>query len=103
MEYDPDVFRNKVILLPCDDPEWSNFTKFFALHFVDYGIKKLISTAYAPTAIPPARFTAQHCLRWTAQRSTRPRIVFGARSSYWRPMTSTATRPSISMIFSGTT
>lgn len=48
LEYDPDVFRDKVVLLPCDDPEWSNFTKFFALHFVDFGLKKLISTSYAP-------------------------------------------------------
>ena len=47
LEYDPDVFRDKVILLPCDDPEWSNFTKYFALHFQNYGIKKLISTSYA--------------------------------------------------------
>ena len=43
LEYDPDVFRNKTILLPCDDPEWSNFTKYFALHFMDFGLKKLIS------------------------------------------------------------
>lgn len=56
MEYDPDVFRDKVILLPCDDPEWSNFTKFFALHFADYGIKKLISTAYAPDSNPAGSF-----------------------------------------------
>lgn len=49
-EYDPDVFRGKTILLPCDDPEWSNFTKFFALHFRDYGLKKLISTSYAPNS-----------------------------------------------------
>lgn len=48
IEYNPDVFRNKTILCPCDDPEWSNFTKFFVLHFKDYGIKKLISTSYAP-------------------------------------------------------
>ncbi len=48
LEYDPDVFRGKTVLLPCDDPEWSNFTKFFALHFQDYGLKKLISTSYAP-------------------------------------------------------
>lgn len=47
LEYDPDVFRGKKILLPCDDPEWSNFTKYFALHFVDFGLKKLISTSYA--------------------------------------------------------
>jgi hypothetical protein len=52
LEYDPDVFRDKVILLPCDDPEWSNFTKFFALHFMDYGIKRLVSTAYAPDSKP---------------------------------------------------
>lgn len=56
LEYDPDVFRGKVILLPCDDPEWSNFTKFFALHFVDYGIKKLISTSYAPNSNPAGAY-----------------------------------------------
>lgn len=50
LEYDPDVFRGKTILLPCDDPEWSNFTKFFALHFRDYRLKKLISTSYAPNS-----------------------------------------------------
>ena len=48
LEYDCGVFRNKTILLPCDDPEWSNFTKYFALHFMDLGLKKLISTSYAP-------------------------------------------------------
>ena len=47
LEYDPDVFRNKTILLPCDDPEWSNFTKFFAQNFERFGLKKLISTSYA--------------------------------------------------------
>ena len=47
IEYDPDVFRDKTILLPCDDPEWSNFTKFFAQNFENFGIKKLISTSYA--------------------------------------------------------
>ena len=52
MEYDPDIFRNKVVLLPCDDPEWSNFAKFFALHFQDFGLKKLISTSYAPDSNP---------------------------------------------------
>ena len=47
LEYDPDVFRGKTILCPCDDPEWSNFTKFFAQNFENFGIKKLISTSYA--------------------------------------------------------
>lgn len=47
LEYNPDVFRGKTILLPCDDPEWSNFTKFFALNFERFGLKKLVSTSYA--------------------------------------------------------
>lgn len=47
-EYDEDVFRGKTVLLPCDDPEWSKFTKYFALHFEDFGLKKLISTSFAP-------------------------------------------------------
>jgi len=47
LEFNPDVFRWKTILLPCDDPEWSNFTKFFAQNFENFGLKKLISTSYA--------------------------------------------------------
>lgn len=56
LEYDPNVFRGKTILLPCDDPEWSNFAKFFALHFVDFGLKKLVSTSYAPNSNPAGEF-----------------------------------------------
>ncbi|MDE6574542.1 MAG: adenine-specific methyltransferase EcoRI family protein, partial [Muribaculaceae bacterium] len=48
LEYNPDVFRGKTVLLPCDDPEWSNFTLYFAQHFQTLGLKKLISTSYAP-------------------------------------------------------
>ncbi len=48
LEYDPDVFRGKTVLLPCDDPEWSNFTLYFAQNFESLGLKKLISTSYAP-------------------------------------------------------
>ncbi|MBQ4419939.1 MAG: adenine-specific methyltransferase EcoRI family protein [Bacteroidales bacterium] len=47
LQYNPDIFKDKVILLPCDDPEWSNFTLFFAQKFKDLGLKKLISTSYA--------------------------------------------------------
>lgn len=52
LEYDSDVFRDKTILLPCDDPEWSNFTKYFAQNFETFGLKKLISTSYAPNSKP---------------------------------------------------
>ncbi len=47
LDFDPDVFRGKTVLLPCDDPEWSNFTRFFAQNFERFGLKKLISTSYA--------------------------------------------------------
>lgn len=47
LEYDKNVFRDKTILLPCDDPQFSNFTNFFAQKFHEYGLKKLISTSYA--------------------------------------------------------
>ena len=47
IDYDADVFRDKTVLLPCDDPEWSNFTKFFAQNFQRFGLKKLISTSFA--------------------------------------------------------
>ena len=47
LEFNPDIFKDKTVLLPCDDPEWSNFTRFFAQNFETLGLKKLISTSYA--------------------------------------------------------
>jgi len=47
LEYNPDTFRDKTVLLPCDDPEWSNFTRFFAQNFERLGLKRLISTSFA--------------------------------------------------------
>lgn len=47
IEYDPNLFKDKTVLLPCDDPEWSNFTKYFAQNFERFGLKKLISTSYS--------------------------------------------------------
>lgn len=49
LEYDENVFKDKTVLLPCDDPEWSNFTKYFAQNFQKFGLKKLVSTSYAPS------------------------------------------------------
>lgn len=46
IDYNPDVFRGKVVYLNCDDPYESNFFKFFANKFNAYGIKKLIATSY---------------------------------------------------------
>ncbi len=47
LDYNPDTFRGKTVLLPCDDPEWSKFTRFFAENFERLGLKNLISTSYA--------------------------------------------------------
>ena len=52
LDYDENVFRDKTIFLPCDDPEWSNFTHYFAQNFKRLGLKKLISTSYAPNSKP---------------------------------------------------
>ena len=48
LDYNRDVFRGKTVLLHCDDPEWSNFTRYFAQNFEALGLKKLISTSFAP-------------------------------------------------------
>lgn len=47
LDYNPQTFKGKVILCPCDDPEWSNFTRYFAQNFDKLGLKKLITTSYA--------------------------------------------------------
>lgn len=39
-------FKRQTIFMNCDDPEWSNFWKFFVNNFHLLGIKKLISTHY---------------------------------------------------------
>jgi len=63
LECEPDVFHGKTILLSYDDLEWSNFPKFFDLHFVDLEHKKLVLISYVSyvnQALPPA---PRHCLR----------------------------------------
>ncbi len=52
LEYNPDVFRGKTVLCPCDDPEWSNFTRYFAQSFDLLGLKKLICTSFAADSKP---------------------------------------------------
>ena len=47
IDYDPDVLRGKTVLCPCDDPDWSNFTKYFTDNFHRLGLKRLISTCIA--------------------------------------------------------
>ena len=48
MAYYRDHFKDKVIFCNCDDPDWSNFWKYFHLNFGFLGLKKLIATHYDP-------------------------------------------------------
>lgn len=43
-------FKDKVVYCNCDDPEKSEFWKFFARVFKSWGLKKLIATYYKPNA-----------------------------------------------------
>lgn len=51
IEYNPDVFRGKIVYCNCDDPFESNFLKYFANKFKEYGLKKLIATSYGGSPI----------------------------------------------------
>lgn len=39
-------FKDKVVFCNCDDPEWSNFWRYFSLSFEFLGLKKLVATHY---------------------------------------------------------
>ena len=57
LEFNPNVFKGKTILCPCDDPYESNFFKYFALSFNDLGLKKLIATCYIGSPIASTQLT----------------------------------------------
>lgn len=46
LRYYKDHFRGKIIFCNCDDPEYSNFWKYFELNFEEFGLKKLIATHF---------------------------------------------------------
>ena len=48
--YNPNVFSNKIVLCPCDDPEQSNFVQFFINNFKKYNLKAFIATSYSPNS-----------------------------------------------------
>ena len=62
--FNKDVFRDKVVLCPADDPEWSNFRKFFADVFEEWGLKKADLYQLCPAIEPKMR-----CSLWTLPKS----------------------------------
>lgn len=51
LDYNPDVFRDKVVYCNCDDPFESNFFRYFVLNFNNLGLKQLITTSYKPSPV----------------------------------------------------
>lgn len=46
LQYYPDSFVGKIVYCNCDDPRISNFFRFFAIHFHELGLKKIIASCY---------------------------------------------------------
>lgn len=46
LDHYKEYFKGKTIFCNCDDPRVSNFFKYFALNFNNFGLKKIISTCY---------------------------------------------------------
>ena len=51
LEFNKNVFRNKVVYCNCDDPFESNFFRYFVLNFNKLGLKQLITTSYKPSPV----------------------------------------------------
>lgn len=49
LQYYTEHFRNKIVYCNCDNPEWSNFWKYFHKNFTELGLKKIIATYYSTT------------------------------------------------------
>lgn len=54
-----EYFKGKTILCNCDDPRVSNFFRYFALNFSNFGLKKIITTCYKNQDID--LFTENEC------------------------------------------
>lgn len=46
LQHYPGAFQGKVVYCNCDNPEWSNFWKYFHENFAALGLKELVSTHY---------------------------------------------------------
>ncbi len=51
LDYDANVFRDKVVYCNCDDPYESNFFRYFVLKFNKLGLKQLVTTSYKPSPV----------------------------------------------------
>lgn len=75
LEYDPDVFRGKVVYCNCDDPFESNFFRYFVLNFKKLGLKQLITTSYKPSPIANTQLTLFGEYRTISEPKGRPKVT----------------------------
>lgn len=75
LEYNPDVFRGKVVYCNCDDPYESNFFRYFALNFNKLGLKQFITTSYKPSPIANTQLSLFGDDATLPQSKGRPKIT----------------------------
>jgi hypothetical protein len=75
LEYDPDVFRGKVVYCNCDDPFESNFFRYFVLNFNKLGLKQLITTSYKPSPVANTQLQLFSDNKTLANTKGRPKIT----------------------------
>jgi hypothetical protein len=75
LDYDANVFRDKVIYCNCDDPYESNFFRYFVLNFKKIGLKQLITTSYKPSPIANTQLELFEENAEPAQEKGRPKAT----------------------------
>ena len=51
LDFNPNIFRGKVVYCNCDDPFESNFFRYFVLNFKKLRLKQLITASYKPSPV----------------------------------------------------
>ncbi len=75
LEYDPDVFRDRVVYCNCDDPYESNFFRYFVLNFNKLGLKQLVTTSYKPSPVANTQLELFGDDKTLIQSKGRPKIT----------------------------
>lgn len=75
LEYNPDVFKGKVLYCNCDDPFESNFFRYFVLNFKKLGLKQLITTSYKPSPVANTQLGLFGDDKTLAKSKGRPKVT----------------------------
>ena len=75
LEFNPNVFRSRVVYCNCDDPFESNFFRYFVLNFKRIGLKQLITTSYKPSPIANTQLKLFGNDKTIAKAKGRPKIT----------------------------